>query len=123
MSELDIIELIIVSVIGSGGLAFFIKYGSRLAVLESRGTDLQTYIHDQAKLNLDGRIAQVEVTMTEVRHAIAKLNQMDMIADRVERIMRALEVQMSRQEAELRLREHEVRMDSIQKTIDRLDDK
>lgn len=78
---IQIAALIVAALIGSGGLAVFLKYGTRMAIVEKDSDAHTVKVEEHTKENAatEIRLSLMESTMKDIRDSLQRLHVVDQI--------------------------------------------
>lgn len=76
-----IVTIVISVLVGSGGLAVFLKYGTRMAIVEKDSESNTKKVDEHAKANAqcETRLSLMESNMKEIRDSLSRLHVVDQI--------------------------------------------
>lgn len=99
--------------IGTGAVAFFVRYGTRLALLER-------LIETSQLITLHPRLSLVESAVQEIKSSLIDLKHLPKISAQLDGLGMALQLMVPRSEHEKVWKSNDQRFEHIEKEIDRL---
>lgn len=113
LNVLALVGVVTSGLVGTGAVAFFVRYGTRLTLLERT-------VETSQLITLHPRLSRVEDAIGDMKQLLPKLNVLDVILNKMEAISATVTALVPRSEHEVRWQREEERFASIQRDIDRM---
>jgi hypothetical protein len=112
IDALTVLGIVASSVVGTGALTFFVRYGTRLALIEKT-------IDTSQLVTLHPRVNRVEDAIFEIKTLVSKLNLLDVLTSRLDTMTEVMRTAVPRTELEVHWKSLDERFDTIEAKLDR----
>jgi hypothetical protein len=119
---LQVIGVVLTVLIGSGAVAFFVRYGTRLTLQEEMNR-AQAITLAQLTATVaanSSRLISVETTISAISQSLSKLSKIDSIDTKLEYMADAMKQIVPRSEHEARFQATERRIDQVHDEVEQL---